>query len=643
MEESLTYILSIATFGFIALGAQEIGRRFSRIRLPLITGFLFAGILAGPYCLKILSQPMIASLGFVDDLALAFIAFAAGSELYLKELRQRLRSISLITGLQLVTIFGLGSIGIYFMAGVIPFMAAFSASQKWAVALLISSILIARSPSSAIATIKELRAKGPFTQTLLGVTVIIDFAVVVCFSLSLSIAGTVFHDANLDLTFILVVVAELAVACLLGFLLAKSLAALLGATLHSDLRKVLLLLLGGGTFWLCHGIHAFILNNWGLTFVVEPLLPCMIGAFWVANFSRHRQHLASIIHSMGPAVYVAFFTLVGASLNLPVITDVWHLMPVLILLRVVAIFFGSYLGGKLAGDPEKHNRLSWMGHITQAGVGLGLAQELALAFPVWGKDAATIIIAMIVINQLIGPTFLKTCLILVGETHRRAQRQPIQDTTKDALIFGLETQSLALARQLVAHAWQVKVITTKTLDAAEVDANDIPIVTVASYDLPALKGLRIDQAEAIVCMETDQVNLGICEAVYEHFGTPQMVVRLQDQIDVHRFKELGAQIVIPSTAMTSLLDHIVRSPGAASLLLGEEQDQDVMDIEVRNAHFHGQQINDIRFPLDTHIISIHRRGALLAVHGFVKLKLRDQISIVGPPASLQQVELLFGE
>ena len=87
-------LLICLAFVLIALSAGQIGRYFTQARLSLITGFLLTGILAGPFVLDFISAEAVRKLHFIDQISLAFIAFAAGSELYLKELKKRFISIS---------------------------------------------------------------------------------------------------------------------------------------------------------------------------------------------------------------------------------------------------------------------------------------------------------------------------------------------------------------------------------------------------------------------------------------------------------------------------------------------------------------------------------------------------------------------
>ncbi|MFW6237108.1 MAG: PTS sugar transporter subunit IIA, partial [Desulfosudaceae bacterium] len=136
-------------------------------------------------------------------------------------------------------------------------------------------------------------------------------------------------------------------------------------------------------------------------------------------------------------------------------------------------------------------------------------------------------------------------------------------------------------------------------------------------------------------------NYRICELAYEQFGTPNLVVRLNDRAWMNRFYALGARIVDPGTAIVGLLDQFVRSPSSTSLLLGMEEDQVVEELELRNPNLHGLALRDLRLPLDTLILSIRRQGQLLISHGYTRLAVGDRITLVGPKKSLQAVALRF--
>ena len=192
-------------------------------------------------------------------------------------------------------------------------------------------------------------------------------------------------------------------------------------------------------------------------------------------------------------------------------------------------------------------------YITQAGVGLGLAKEVVVEFPEWGTAFATIIISVIVVNQIVGPPFFKWALHLVGEAHTRAKTHEF-DGVRDAIIFGLESESLALARQLRSHGWEVKIASLKVNYAKKMAKDsDVEIHPIPGLTLDVLNQLDAAQAEAIVTMLSDEENYRICELAYEHFGTDNLVVRLNERYNLKRFHKLGALIVDPATAIISLL------------------------------------------------------------------------------------------
>ncbi|MEO1443728.1 MAG: cation:proton antiporter, partial [Chloroflexota bacterium] len=88
-------VLYFASFVIVAVAAREIGHFLGRFKLPHITGYLLAGLIIGPFVLNLIPSEAIDGLRFVDEISLAVIAFVAGSELYLKELRSRMRPILL--------------------------------------------------------------------------------------------------------------------------------------------------------------------------------------------------------------------------------------------------------------------------------------------------------------------------------------------------------------------------------------------------------------------------------------------------------------------------------------------------------------------------------------------------------------------
>lgn len=632
--------LYIGSFLIVVLASKMIGEFLARFNFPLISGYLLAGIVVGPFVLQLIPSEAIDGLRFIDELSLAFIAFAAGSELYIEEIRHRLRSIGWHTISQIVSVYVVGSIGVYLLADLIPFMRDLPTAGRIAVALLASSILLARSPSSAIAIINELRARGPFTKTVLGVTVVKDVVVVVLFALSISIADVLIAEHSFDLVFVLLLLVELALAVVLGWLVYRTLHSILSLHAVWWLKTGMMLLLGLGVFVFSAALRQWTHEQLPFEILVEPLLVCMIGSFWLTNRSPHRMEFREILERVGPVIYVMFFTLVGDALALDVLATVWPVALALFAIRLAGLFVGGWVGGALARDPGQHRRLVWMAYITQAGVGLGLAKEVAVEFPQFGEQFATVLISVIVLSQLVGPPFMKFAIRRVGEAHLPPDAEP--DKVRDALILGVGGQSIALARRLATHNWQVVLADTdrERMQRAIDDGLDVRFIPDVTFE--NLSGLMTNATDAVVTMLNDDENLKACEIVRESFGIQRLIVKLNDLSWVERFQPLDAQLVYPATAIVHLLDQFVRAPHSAAMLMHADPEHAIQQITITNPDIAGLPLRDIQLPSDVIILGIMRDEHSIVPHGYTILRIGDDVTIVGSPESLESLTLRFG-
>ncbi len=539
----------------------------------------------------------------------------------------------------MVITFTVSSICVFFITDYLVFTADLNVGSKIAVAILVGTVFVARSPASAIAVINEVRAKGAFTQTTMGVTVLKDFLVILLFAINMSLANVLVKGAPIDLWFLGFILLEMATSFVIGYLLGRLLIYVLSLNIHNYVKKVSILVLGYSIYLLYYNLKEYTGANFGKEFLIEPLLICIIGSFLVTNYSKYRYEFIKIIEDIAPVIYVGFFTLTGASMSVTLLLKVWPIALAFFGIRLLSMMLGTYIGGTIAGDPPLYNKVGWMAYITQAGVGLGLASIISISFPEWGTELSALIIAVIVLNELVGPPLFKWSLNMVGESRERHET-PEFDGIRDVIIFGLESQSVALAKQLSDHGWQVKIATRKqNINPAEYP--DCDIHSIESLSLEALESLEASKSEAIVLMLTDTENLELCELIYQHVGTKDVVVRLNHHYNFNSFHKLGALVVDPSTAIVSLMDHFVRSPQATSLLLGMQKGQDTIDLEVLNPNLHGLSLRDIRFPADIIILSIRRRGQMIISHGYTRLRKGDWVTMVGSEKSLEKMTLLF--
>jgi Trk K+ transport system NAD-binding subunit len=285
-----------------------------------------------------------------------------------------------------------------------------------------------------------------------------------------------------------------------------------------------------------------------------------------------------------------------------------------------------------------------MGFVTQAGVGIGLARELAnqKEFMPWGDELATILIAVIIINQVIGPPLFKWAISIAGESRTRASGHAF-DGTRDAVILGHKTgQPLLLADRLIQHAWEITLVVVDAELEEEIDRPGITVVTIPDVSSESLDSLDLVHADALISLLTDEENVQVCEFNYAKFGIDKVVVWLDDSITYgKRCHDLGALVLDPKTSMVSLLEHFVTSPTATSILLGLDPEQEVMEVTVRDRSLDGVPIRDLKIPHSVTILSVTRDGHALVSHGYMPLQLRDHLTVMGPPDVLPYVAVYF--
>ena len=625
-------------FLIVAIASYQIAKVFQKIKFPLITGLIITGIISGTSLLNFIKLETLQDLHFLNDLALSIIAFSAGSELYLDDLRSRIKSIKWMVLCQLFITFIISSVVIYFVADQIPFMIALNSPTKVGISILFATIFVARSPSSVIAVINEMRANGPFTKTVMGVTVVKDVLVIVVFAICLSLAKTLIKGDEVNILFLLILFLELLISISFGYFFGKILQIPFILKTNPRIKSALILAIGYSIYLFTNFIKSNSLIWFNHQVVLEPLLIAIIAGFVLTNYSKHRIEFSELLHKIGPSIYIIFFTLTGASLDINMLFNVFGIALSLFILRLLTLMIAGGLGVYAAKDNKKYALIAWMPYVTQAGVALGLATIVSQEFPDWGYQFETIIIAIIIIGQLFGDLLFKFALNYINESHLKAKNSEA-DITRTAIIFGIENQSIALAHQLIKNYWKVKMVTSIADLVTKYD--DLDIIVVNSLSRPDLSILNLAQTETAILMLDDKRNFELATLIFEQFGTKEIVVRLNNREYFDKFNELGAKIIDPSTAIVSLLDHFVRSPNATNLLLGIDKGQDSIDIEIRNKDVAGLRLRDLRMPSDIIVLSLKRHDQFIISHGYTQLRLGDVVTMVGSHNSLEALKIKF--
>ena len=392
--------------GFILVFAYLVGINIKRLSLPQITGFIIAGILCGPYVFNFISESDVKDLQLLDGLALSLIALTAGGEMKIDRLRRHLKTITSIVFSQTIMIL-LGFLFLGFVARYfVPFFGGMNVLQLFAFSLLLGTLMTPTSPATTIAVMTETRSKGKFTDLILGSAVVKDFFVIILFSFSLSFSkSAVAPTHNFDFSFLLHILGEVGGSVLIGILIGG------GIILYLKFikRDVVIFILAVAFF------SYQISHNYGY----HPLLICLVAGFFAENFSSQGKLLISAIERSSVPIYVVFFAISGASLNLSALRQTWLLALVCVVLRGLLKFSGTFFGARLTGEGKEVQSLCWAGFLSQAGVALGMAIVIQDNFPDWGGEFMALVLAVIAINQIIGPVFLQKLLVKVKEAGKK--------------------------------------------------------------------------------------------------------------------------------------------------------------------------------------------------------------------------------
>ncbi|WP_426244834.1 cation:proton antiporter [Nocardioides sp. LHG3406-4] len=398
----------IAVLGAICVVAYLAGEVLAKRHVPRLPVYLAVGALAG---LAISHARDAADVAFpgVSSVALGVIGFVAGSHLVWPAIRRQARAI----GLQVV---GMSVAVPLFASGIVAFVLRDQeTSVTVAAALLTGTIMLALSPPEAIAVISESRAAGPFTRLVLGATVVMDVVVVVGFSVALTAANALLgDDASLG---------SLVAGVTVGLLLSVAAGLVVGAFLIFVVRRagsfrsaaLLIVAASAASVWLAVVAVHWAESRLDVHAEVESLLVAMIAGVLVANTAAEGP-FAELLERLAPPVYVVFFTLTGLGLHLDALLAAAVPAALLWVVRGAGLWVGSRTAMTVAGESDQVRKVAWKAFVPQAGIALALAATVAETYPRFGDTLATVVIGTVVLNEAIGPFFLRSALESVGET-----------------------------------------------------------------------------------------------------------------------------------------------------------------------------------------------------------------------------------
>jgi Kef-type K+ transport system membrane component KefB len=247
-----------------------------------------------------------------------------------------------------------------------------------------------------VAIIIETGAKGNLASTVLTSAIMKDIIIIIAFTASLSLFGTAKSEAS-----ILGVIIEETFSIIAG--IGAGLVLITYVRHVRQNRGVFLLMFTAIITWLAGEIH------------LNPLLTFLAAGITVNNFSIFGKSLVQDVENNSQIIYLVFFFLAGALIDMDALSRMWLLAVFIVILRAATMHAGCYASSYMVKCGRKAMTLSSLGFIGQAGVSIGFAKIIGANFPGWGEDFRTMLLAVVAINQIIGPVGFKWALKKAGE------------------------------------------------------------------------------------------------------------------------------------------------------------------------------------------------------------------------------------
>lgn len=423
-------MLILIQISICLIGGLMMSRIAKLLNLPAVTAYLVAGLLLGPFCIGAFGLPgvgfnsleEVGTLDLISQAALGFIAFTIGNEFRVEQLKQMGAKAIVIGILQAVITTVVVDAGLLALHFIKPDL--ISAAS----AITLGAIASATAPAATLMVVRQYKADGPMTKLLLLVVAIDDAVGLVLFSVSFGIARVLESGQVSLITVILEPIIEVILSILLGSAVGLILFGI-EKFFHSRSKRLSISI---AFVFLTIGISMAEFEIGGVRFGFSLLLVCMMCGTLFCNVCDFSEELMGRIDGWTAPLFVLFFVLSGAELDLKILSNPLVLLigVVYIITRSLGKYFGAFSSCAMTKCSKTIRNNLGITLLPQAGVALGMAltaQQLSD-----GHTVRNVVLFSVLVYELVGPALTKRALISAGEispegkTSARTPNNPVK-------------------------------------------------------------------------------------------------------------------------------------------------------------------------------------------------------------------------
>lgn len=422
MDQVLLYVY----ISILLLAALLSTRIMKRFKLPNVTGYILTGIIFGPFVLGLFFNNfdfstikegpinlIIGKINWVSSVALGFIAFSIGTSFHGQTLKTVGKKVFIITIFEAL----FASVIVLLVLLAAHFISPSVISLE--MVLTLAAIASATAPAATLMVIKQYHAKGEMVDTLLPVVALDDAVALILFSILFQIAsaiaiGNSFSVYTMILKPIIEIVISLGIGVVLGVISSG-----FNHFFKSRNNKLILCIF---TVFASVGFCVLFSSSYVKGgFELSSLLMCMIAGAFYTNLAKDTDKTLDNYDRFTYPIYMMFFVISGASLDLTIFASDNGLVVIMIalvyvLFRFAGKYLGSYCGSKITKQDDKISKYLGFALAPQAGVAIGLATTACSLFsknestkPV-GNMILAVVLTSTLIYEIVGPLLAKFAL-----------------------------------------------------------------------------------------------------------------------------------------------------------------------------------------------------------------------------------------
>ena len=162
----------------------------------------------------------------------------------------------------------------------------------------------------------------------------------------------------------------------------------------------------------------------------------------LVNVQQNSTRVFDSINSFATPIYVLFFTIAGASLDLSILKTVGIMGLSYVLARGIGKIIGAWAGASMVKAEPVVRKYLGLGLLPQGGISIGLMVLVRQQLPDYAIAINTIIMFSVLIYEVSGPIFAKIAIKKAGEI--QIDKKTVKSGNKDEINYKASSQFISL-------------------------------------------------------------------------------------------------------------------------------------------------------------------------------------------------------